>query len=211
MRLLSWDLQIIGEVLRAVRGIRVDTVSTFRDQFITFSNSTTLTTTQQSRRGIQYKVGESFDSVNLGSSVVSTEVIHTMRSRNVEFIARRLKPKTRLYAFFDNVDMNKYIVPKLIEVQMESGTFIIGETVVGTVGTTSIRFRLSTPNHKYGPYNKPEQVYVENPYVPGQSIPVLYSTTSNLLNVDTYFSRIASVLWILWPHNYKYAIKGRNF
>lgn len=160
-------------------------VQTFRDQFLTFSNTTTLTTTQQSRQGIQYKVGERIDTVNLGTSVVSTDIIHVMRSRNIEFVAKRLKPKTRMYAFFDNVDMNKYIVPKLIEIQMESGTFTTGETVVGTLGTTSIRFRLATANHKYGPYNNPDQVYVENPYLPTQSIPTSYSTTSTILNVDT--------------------------
>jgi hypothetical protein len=121
----------------------------------------------------------------LGTSVVSTEIVHVMRSRNIEFIAKRLKPKTKVYAFFDNVDMNKYVVPKLIEVQMESGTFTVGETVVGTVGTTSIKFRLATANHKYGPYNQPEQVYTDNPYSPTQLIPISYSTTSTILNVDT--------------------------
>jgi hypothetical protein len=167
------------------RGVPITNTTTFRDQITTFSNSTTLTTTRQSRQAIQYKIGERFDSVNLGSSVVSTEVIHIMRSRNIEFVARRLKPKTKLYAFFDNVDMNKYIVPKLIEIQMESGTFTVGETVTGTVGTTSIKFRLANANHKYGPYNQPEQVYTDNPYSPTQSIPLSYSTTSTILNVDT--------------------------
>ena len=167
------------------RGVPIRTTTSFRDQFTTFTNVTTLTTTKQSRQGIQYKVGEKYDSVNLGKSVVSTEVIHTMRSRNIEFIAKRLKPKTRLYAFFDNVDMNKYIVPKLIEIEMESGTFTVGEIVTGVLGTTAIRFRLATNNHKYGPYNNPSQVYTENPYSPSQTIPSSYSTTSTILNVDT--------------------------
>jgi hypothetical protein len=167
------------------RGIPETTTIKYQDQYTNFTNVTTLTTTKQARQGIQYKVSERFDSVSLGTFVVSTDVIHVMRSRNIEFIAKRLKPKTRLYAFFDNVDMNKYVVPKLIEVQMESGTFVVGESIVGTVGTTSIRFRLSTPNHKYGPYNQPEQVYTENPYLPIQSIPSTYSTTSSILNVDT--------------------------
>jgi hypothetical protein len=167
------------------RGIPVTTTINYKDQYTNFTNVTTLTTTKQARQGIQYKVSERYDSVNLGSSVISTEVIHTMRSRNIEFIARRLKPKTKLYGFFDNVDVNKYIVPKLIEIQMESGTFNIGETVTGTVGTASIKFRLATPNHKYGPYNLPEQIYTNNPYSPTQSIPTSYSTTSTILNVDT--------------------------
>jgi len=167
------------------RGIPETTTINYRDQYTNFTNVTTLTTTKQARQGIQYKVSERFDSVSLGTFVVSTEVIHVMRSRNIEFIARRLKPKTQLYPFFDNVDMSKYVVPKLIEIQMESGTFSVGETVTGTVGTTSIKFRLATSNHKYGPYNQPDQVFVENPYSPTQNIPSSYSTTSTILNVDT--------------------------
>ena len=37
-------------------------------------------------------------------------------------------------SFFDNVDVNKYCVPKLIEIEMVSGTFEVGETVKGEMG-----------------------------------------------------------------------------
>lgn len=167
------------------RGVPITTTQTYRDQYMNFTSVSTLTTTKQSRKGIQYKVGEKFDTTNLGDRVVSTDVIHTMRSRNIEFIARRLKPKTRLYTFFDNIDVNKYTVPKLIEVQMKSGTFQLGEIVEGTYGNTSVRFRLAKQNHKYGPYNKPTQVYVENPYNVNETLPGSYSSTSTVLNVDT--------------------------
>jgi len=167
------------------RGIPEWTKIDYQDQYTDFANVTTLTTTKQSRQGIQYKVSEQFDYVNLGTKVVSTEVIHTMRSRNVEFIAKRLKPKTQMYAFFDNVDMNKYATPKLVEVQMVSGTFAVGEAIQGTSGTTAVRARLAKPNHKYGPYNSPTQVYTENPYIPTESIPSSYSSTSTILNLDT--------------------------
>jgi len=167
------------------RGIPETTTINYRDQYTNFANVTTLTTTKQARQGIQYKVSERFDTVNLGTFVISTEVIHRMRTRNIEFIARRLKPTTRMYAFFDNVDMAKYAMPKLIEIQMVSGTFNVGETVTGTLGTASIKFRLASPNHKYGPYNQASQVFTNNPYSPLQTIPTSYSTTSTILNVDT--------------------------
>jgi len=167
------------------RGIPETTTINYQDQYTNFTNVTTLTTTKQARQGIQYKVSEKFDTVNLGTFVISTEVIHKMRTRNIEFIARRLKPTTRMYAFFDNVDMAKYAMPKLIEIEMQSGTFAVGETVTGTLGTASIKFRLASPNHKYGPYNQAEQVFTANPYSPLQSIPTSYSTTSTVLNVDT--------------------------
>ena len=167
------------------RGVPITTTKTYQDQYTEFTNTTTLTTKKKVRQGIQYKVEERFDSVNLGKSIIATDIIHIMRSRNIEFIARRLKPKTRLYPFFDNVDMSKYIIPKLIEIQMVSGTFQAGETVTGVLGTTAIKFRLAYPNHKYGPYNNPEQVYTNNPYSPTQNISGSYSTTSTTLNVDT--------------------------
>ena len=167
------------------RGLAEVTTTLTRNTFTNFQNVTTLTTTNQSRRGIQYKVGETFQSVDLGTRVVSTEVIHTMRSRNVEFIARRLKPKSQLYAFFDNIDMNAYMVPKLIEISMVSGNFAVGEAVRGTLGTASIRFRVARTNHKYGPYAEPTQVFVENPYSPLNGLPSQYSSTSTVLNVDT--------------------------
>ena len=172
-------------VSKKVRRVQETTVTTNRDTFTSFENVTTLTTNRQSRQGIQYKVGETFQNIDLGNRVVSTEVIHTMRSRNVEFIARRLKPKSQLYAFFDNIDMAAYMVPKLIEITMSSGTFAVGEAVKGTLGTASIRFRVAQTNHKYGPYLAPDQVFVENPYSPLNSLPSLYSPTSTVLNVDT--------------------------
>ena len=137
-------------VSKKVRRVQETTVTTNRDTFTSFENVTTLTTNRQSRQGIQYRVGETFQNIDLGNRVVSTEVIHTMRSRNVEFIARRLKPKSQLYAFFDNIDMAAYMVPKLIEITMSSGTFAVGEAVKGTLGTASIRFRVAQTNHKYG-------------------------------------------------------------
>ena len=39
--------------------------------------------------------------------------------------------------------MNKYTVPKLIEIEMVSGTFGTGEVVSGSLGSASIRFRLA--------------------------------------------------------------------
>ena len=120
-----------------------------------------------------------------------------MRSRNTEFFASALKPKTRYYQFLDgrgDVD----VIPKLIEIKNSDGqdgsdgVFQIGETVVGSVGTDNlIRFRVATPNHKKGIFNNPSETYTVNPYaiVPAGgaavSLPSSYSQTSSVLNVDT--------------------------
>jgi hypothetical protein len=170
---------------RRSRGRLETTRTTRRDTFIQFTNTTTLTTRRQQRTGTQLKVTERFDSTNLGDRVVSTEVIHTMRSRNIEFIARRMKPNGRVYPFFDNVDMSKYVIPKLIEIEMISGTFQVGEVLVGNSGAVSVRVRVAKADHKYGPYNAPSQTYKQNPYKTGEILPKAYSTTSSVLNIDT--------------------------
>ena len=72
-------------------GIPITTITNFTDRTWDFREQTTTTTTNQTRAGIQFRVGERFDTTSLGDKVVNTEVIATMRSRNIEFICRRLK------------------------------------------------------------------------------------------------------------------------
>jgi len=125
--------------------------------------------------------------------LVSSEPEKHMRSRNVEFEATTLKPNTRYYPFFDSAS-GIDIVPKLIEIEMESGSFQIGERVFavlqqnnsGDFGPNIIgRFRIAQPNHKSGPFSAPTLVYTNNPYDPTITIPSTYSASSTVLNVDT--------------------------
>ena len=68
------------------------------------------------RTGVSYKVTEQIDKQSLGNKVVSRDVIPFMRFRNVEFIAKRLKPLTRVYPFFDEISLGGFIVPKLLSI-----------------------------------------------------------------------------------------------
>jgi len=148
----------------------------------------------ESRTGERTVITESFDEHSVGDRVVSRDLIPFMRARNVEFDAKRVKPLTRMYGFFDGVDVTKYCVPKLLEIQMNTGTFQVGEKVTGTVQGTGlgeetskprITFRVAQSNHREGDYDLPTKIYPENPYN-NQILPESYSSTSTLLNVDTY-------------------------
>jgi Domain of unknown function (DUF4815) len=122
-----------------------------------------------------------------GNTVLSSEIIPYLRSRNIEFTAKRLKPLSRLYSFFDNRAVDKFIVPKLIQVQMVSGTFQVGEVIFGSGPSGStIKFRVATSNHKYGPYDSPTVIFTQNPYSTSTDLPSIYSSTSTIVNVDTY-------------------------
>lgn len=167
-----------------------DTTTTF---------TTTTTTENQRRSGTQLQLTEQTTTTSQGDSLISSSLVTFMRSRNVEFVAKRFRPYTQVYSFFDGEDVNSFIVPKLLEIGMVSGIFQVGETVVGTFTNSSInqnttpgstpteiRFRVATANHKYGPFNAPSDVYTNNPYDQQATgtLTSVYSATSTLLNVD---------------------------
>ena len=141
-------------------------------------------------------VTEQLDRTSDGDRVVSRNLIAFMRSRNIQFVCKKVKPLTQLYAFFDGVNVTKYCVPKLLEISMISGVFQTGETVIGSVTNTglgptigsaksSITFRVAQPNHKEGPYNAAATTFSQNPYT-NQVLQGTYSSTSTILNVDTF-------------------------
>ena len=180
-----------------------------------------ISTGVKNRTGIRTIVTEQFDRTSQGDRTLSRNVISFMRSRNIQFVNKNLKPSTQLYAFFDGVDVTRYCVPKLLEINMLSGAFQVGETVSGAMPITGlgptvynelIAFRVAVTNHKEGPYNAPDTTYGFDPYssfsltptiinnaaggtggtfetglqLTGQTLPAAYSSTSTVLNVDTF-------------------------
>ena len=133
----------------------------------------TIDTGTKTRQGQRTVITEKWDNTSQGDKVINREVIPIMRSRNVQFVAKKCKPLTRMYPFFDGQSVIKYCVPKLLEIEMTVGTFRVGETVTGSMPTNSsnsivdkpeITFRVAQQNHKEGPYNAPTSVFTNNPY-----------------------------------------------
>jgi len=137
-------------------------------------------------------------------SRVSTKPIEYIRSRNIEFVATRLKPNSKFKLLFDskeissNIDGFTYVFPKLLQVSDVTGSFQVGETVTAYTNSISnnnqkiCTFRLCTPNHKSGTYNSPESVFTTNPYSTSSGIATVYGPQSTLLNVDTSSLQIAN-------------------
>ena len=90
------------------------------------------------RSGQRTVITERFDNTSMGDRVLSRDLIAIMRSRNVQFVANKVRPLTRIYPFFDSKDVSKYCVPKLLEIAMTSGVFQVGETVVGKMEGTGL-------------------------------------------------------------------------
>ena len=206
----SWETNNITQELGMTLDVDVDTSMSTEDNGggsqtvsqtteVSVGGSVSLETTLDQRRtGVQHTIREQIDTESLGDRIVSRNIIQFMRARNIQFISRRLKPNTQVYGFFDRVDINSFIVPKLLEISMTSGTFQVGETVIGimpvseTVADASdasipyIEFRPAVSNHKYGPFNAPTDWYAQNPYDRNNNVPATYSATSTILNIDTF-------------------------
>ena len=116
--------------------------------------------------------------------VESVEVAQWCRSRNIAFMASGIKPLTRFYAFFDGTS-GVDIIPKLIQINMRSGTFINGENITGFSGDEqTFAARIAAPNHKNGPISEPTRKFDTNPYNKDSKIPSSYSASSSVLNID---------------------------
>ena len=171
-------------------GTETTTVDRITNTNVSTNTSLSVGANQQ-RTGSQYKVREVLNTETLGDRVIRRDLITYMRSRNIEFTSKRLKPFTQVYAFFDGVNVNDYCFSKLIEIEMISGAFQVGETVIGQFSTSTnnkieVRFRVAQANHKYGPYNNPTDLFDRNPYDRNLNIPANYSSTSSVLNIDTF-------------------------
>ena len=177
------------------RGRRVFVVDTFNRVNETIRDTEQIT--RETRTGIRTLVVPESFTESQGDRVVNREIVPFMRSRNVQFVSKRLKPITRLYTFFDGEEVTRFCVPKLLEISMNSGTFQVGETVVGTsissglggsdlaIFRPGIRFRVAQANHKEGQFNIPSKTYSSSPYTQ-QPISPTYTSNSTLLNVDTF-------------------------
>ena len=127
--------------------------------------------------------GESTGSFNR-TFVEGIEVAQFMRERNVAFEAVNLRPHTRFYPFFEG-SSGVDVIPKLLEIAMRSGSFLIGETVEGFNGNSRIfSARVAAPNHKTGNFALPTRTYTTNPYRRDVTIATSYSASSIVLNID---------------------------
>ena len=65
----------------------------------------------QARTGVKTTVQAKIDRQMVNDRIVSTAVIPYIRSRNLLFTTRGLKPSTTVFPFFDQIDVSDYITP----------------------------------------------------------------------------------------------------
>ena len=77
----------------------------------TLDTTTSTTTTRQQRDGIQASIVPETIDYNLGNRVVDVSIVPFIRSQLINFTAIRLKPNTRVFAFFDGEKVSEFVRP----------------------------------------------------------------------------------------------------
>jgi len=83
----------------------------FNGQRFTSVRSLDTVQTNQIRRGIQLSASPSTEVISLGNFVTNVAVRDFMRSRLIQFTGTRMKPNTRVYAYFDDEKVFDYVTP----------------------------------------------------------------------------------------------------
>lgn len=84
----------------------------FKRKEIRETRTTTTTPVGKSRTGIKTVVNYSTVQADLGEKLVGVDSAQWIRKREVQFIGETFKPNTRLFAFFDDVDVSAHCYKK---------------------------------------------------------------------------------------------------
>ena len=104
---------------------------------------TTSQQVSQTRTGIRAVAVPETVRTSIGDRVVSVAFVPFIRSRTLSFTATRLKPNTRVYAFFDNIDITSYVTP--------SGGALGGNLVTDANGKVEGTFAIPDPKVNSNP------------------------------------------------------------
>src|SRR6056300_152833 len=130
---------------------------------------TTAQQVSQTRTGIRAVAIPETVRTSIGDRVVSVAFVPFIRSRTLTFVATRLKPNTKVYPFFDNVDISSYVTP--------DGGSLGGNLITDSNGRVEGTFAIPDPKTSSNPR-----------WRTGQRLFRLTSSSSNSLsnaNVET--------------------------
>ena len=104
---------------------------------------TTTQQVQQTRAGIRTAIVPQVVRTALGDKVLSIAFIPFIRSRTINFTATRLKPNTRVYPYFDEIDVLSHVTP--------TGGSLGGNLITDANGSVSGTFAIPDPTNNSNP------------------------------------------------------------
>jgi hypothetical protein len=97
----------------------------------------------QTRTGIRSSLVPQVVRTSLGDKVLNIAFVPFIRSRTINFTATRMKPNTRVYAYFDNIAVGSYVTP--------TGGSLSGNLVTDVNGAVSGTFAIPDPTNDSNP------------------------------------------------------------
>ena len=104
---------------------------------------TTTQTGTRTRAGIRQVIVPKTITNSIGDRIISVAFVPFIRSRTVSFTATRMRPNTRVYAFFDSDDISTYITP--------DGGSLGGNLVTDANGAVTGTFAIPDPKVNSNP------------------------------------------------------------
>ena len=120
----------------------------------TQTTSTYATPTVTTQTGEQVGVNFVTSTASYGNVVKDTSIIPYMRSRPILFKMQGMLPSTRVYGFFDGVDVNAYVTP-LTESEFNSGLKTITGAPITPAGTAGAALVTGSDGVAYGMFRIP--------------------------------------------------------
>jgi hypothetical protein len=97
----------------------------------------------QTRAGVRTTIVPQTVRQSLGNRVISVAFVPFIRSRTINFTAQGMRPNTRVFPFFDNIDITAYVTP--------DGGSAGGNIVTDANGAVSGTFAIPDPNTSSNP------------------------------------------------------------
>jgi len=167
-----------------------------------FTN-TEITTQQlvnQTRTGVRQRLVPQTVRNSIGDRIVNVAFVPFIRSRTINFVATRMKPNTRVYAFFDNVNISAYVTPALgsnLDTDNNgsvSGTFNIPDPAVSSnprwrTGTRVFRLTSSQNDTRFDVETSAESDYVARGILETVQNTIISTREPQLVRTDTTSTR----------------------
>ena len=128
----NWTGRPIDIATRDTTGNQRDGRRLFRTTEITSTQQV-----QQTRTGIRQTIVPQTVRNSIGDRIVSVAFVPFVRSRTINFTATRMKPNTRVYPYFDNIDVSAYVTP--------TGGALGGNIVTDANGAVTGTFAIPDP------------------------------------------------------------------
>nr|BAR27359.1 VrlC protein [uncultured Mediterranean phage uvMED] len=167
-----------------------------------FTNTeiTTQQSVNQTRTGVRQRLVPQTVRNSIGDRIVNVAFVPFVRSRTINFTATRMKPNTRVYAFFDDVSIASYVTPSSganLDTDNNgsvSGTFVIPDPAVNSnprwrTGTRTFRLTSSQNDTRFDVETSAESDYVARGILETVQNTIISTREPQLVRTDTTSDR----------------------